>query len=120
MTDTAKLTEEELDELQRLLDADCLELQAWRSLRVQDMTGQLIALIAAARRGLEDGWRDIETAPWDEMVLTLWDGINNKTGKPARYHNAAYHDSDRGTWVDEWFDDIDEPTHWQPIPDPPK
>jgi hypothetical protein len=79
-------------------------------------------LIAAARAHLTtQAWReDVEHAPRDEVVLTLWDGVNNKTGKGVRYYNAAYLSNDSGEWYSAEYEDcIDEPTHWMPLPNPP-
>jgi hypothetical protein len=57
------LTLEELDELQRLEDADCLDLIAWRgcSGEERDYQGALIRLLAAARVHLAaQAWLEIE------------------------------------------------------------
>ena len=65
-------------------------------------------------------WQPIATAPVDEAVLTIWDGVDIKSGEPARYWNVAALHSD-GFWylTDEYQDCIDTPTHWMPLPDPP-
>lgn len=61
---------------------------------------------------------DSKIAPPDEMVLTLWDGVNNKTGKPSRYYVVAAFDD--GEWKDEDGNIVDPPTHWTWLPAPPK
>lgn len=67
------------------------------------------------------GWQPIETAPSDTLVWTLWDGLNNKTGKPVRYYHAAIMCGETGEWSEpEYGDFIDEPTHWMPLPKPPE
>jgi Protein of unknown function (DUF551) len=70
----------------------------------------------------EQQWQPIETAPKDGTVIwTLWNGVNNKTGEPSRYYNAAHFDNEGGDWWDTGGDYvIDEPTHWMPLPEPPK
>ena len=55
----------------------------------------------------------------DWLVWTLWDGVNTKTGEPARYYEAASWDGDSGNWIDQDGDTIDAPTHWMPLPEPP-
>ena len=67
-------------------------------------------------------WREIDEdhpAP-DWLVWTLWDGIDNKTGEPARYYHAAAWHGDCGDWINQDGDVIDEPTHWMPLPPPPQ
>ena len=66
-------------------------------------------------------WRLIEenSPEPDWLVLTLWDGVNNKTGKPSRYYEVALWDGESGNWVTGDGDVIDTPTHWMPLPDPP-
>jgi hypothetical protein len=64
-------------------------------------------------------WQPIETAPKDQMILTIWDGTNNKSGLAARYWHVAFFDGH--DWIEHEFNDvIDTPTHWMPLPDPPK
>lgn len=83
----------------------------------RDSARAVLAIFTTTQPG--DGWQPIETAPEDEVVWTLWDGVNNKTGEPARYYHAAYQD-DEGKWFEVEHDDmIDEPTHWRPLPAPP-
>jgi Protein of unknown function (DUF551) len=55
----------------------------------------------------------------DGIVLTLWDGTNSLTGAPARHYMVAEYDAERGDWLTEDGDVIDEPTHWTELPEPP-
>lgn len=66
-------------------------------------------------------WFEIENdqpPPPETMVLTLWDGTNNKTTEPVReYYVASYDGAD---WTDNDGNVIDEPTHWTWLPEPPE
>ena len=63
-------------------------------------------------------WQTVDTAPEDELVLTIWDGVDTLTGAPVRYYAIALlYD---GEWFSEDGDFVDEPTHWMPLPEPPK
>lgn len=88
---------------------------------IEDCDGDLAEIegIAQARAERMRDWQPIETAPTDCAVLTIWDGVNNRTGRPARYWNVAC--LDEGEWhaADEYGDVIDTPTHWMPLPAPP-
>lgn len=74
-------------------------------------------------------WQPIETAPKDSLIL-LW-GLLQPHGDDA--HLYAQLDAPRrvagywceideawavagSTWLGPWFD----PTHWQPLPEPPE
>lgn len=60
---------------------------------------------------------DLNDAPPDEMVLTLWDGVDNQTGEPARYYVVAAFDE--GQWIDSDGNIVDPPTHWTWLPPAP-
>ena len=63
-------------------------------------------------------WQPIETAPYDELVLTVWAGIDNKTCEPVlSWVVATLID---GQWWTSEGDPMDEPTHWMLLPEPPK
>lgn len=86
------------------------------------VTDNILAALAAAQAApsKSDGWMPIETAPVETVVLTLWDGIDRPSGKPARYHQAAYLDPEDGEWKSEQYaDHVDRPTHWMPLPPTP-
>lgn len=56
-------------------------------------------------------WRTIESAPKDEMILLVWK------------REAGQWSIRIGRWVlDTWASRGEEisPTHWQPLPEPPK
>ncbi len=65
-------------------------------------------------------WKRVEDElpPIDQEVLTLWDGFNHAYNKPARYFVIAGLCED-GTWMDGEGNDVNEPTHWMPLPEPP-
>lgn len=113
-TEESALTVEEIDHVLQL-HRDGLPL----------MPGDIERLAAAARlqvcgQAASEGWQPIETAPIETVVLTLWDGIDRPSGKPSRYHEAAWLDPEDGQWKGEHYADIvDTPTHWMPLPKPP-
>lgn len=79
------------------------------------------ALIAAHEA--EDGWRPIETAPKDGTKIDLWCVSDGMIGTRVPYA----HWCDRWCfWGDEAADsdflvhEYGEPTHWRPLPPPPK
>ena len=59
-----------------------------------------------------DGWQPIETAPKDGLVVLVY----------PNYHCAVtcgYYV--KGTWRDDLDKNFEiEPTHWMPLPEPPK
>ena len=61
-------------------------------------------------------WQPIETAPYCERVLILFDN--------GHIEDATIHEgSDGRGWSYCLFDGetmIDKPTHWMPLPDPPE
>lgn len=79
-------------------------------------------------------WQPIETAPKDEVgpTVLLWNGESMGTG----YWNAWARDdlgrvigleeedpaqfADRWLWTGEGFEVLPSPTHWMPLPEPPK
>ena len=99
----------------------CFDYELVRDLvNVVDRLTSLKIAKAFEREGEQEmtDWQDISTAPEDHMILTIWDGINNKTGHAVRYWHVAYFDGQ--DWIEHEFNDvIDTPTHWMPLPDPP-
>ena len=70
-------------------------------------------------RGKAARWRPIETAPKDGTHILGWDGNTQTTVKWWQWHGG------RGYWdLVEWGayaeDGEGNPTHWMPLPDPPK
>jgi len=67
-------------------------------------------------------WQPIETAPKDGAMVLIFD---QDTVTPGRFDDGC---DDDGNEVDPpgwfWFDGVDtgdaEPTHWMPMPEPPK
>lgn len=77
------------------------------------------AAAPAEARGLYPEWRPIETAPWElapgEQWMLLWNGHWRGVGR--RY---AGYDDDPG-FCDETTEFIEPaPSHWMPLPAPPK
>lgn len=60
-------------------------------------------------------WQPIETAPKDGVPVLLWPGARDWTEKMRPV--VGWH-TNLGLWV-TWSGYI-EPTHWTPIPEPPK
>lgn len=59
-------------------------------------------------------WRPIETAPKEVAVLVWREGW----GSPAVMQWCAHDDGDG--WYTHYYDYRYEPSHWQPLPEPPK
>ena len=84
----------------------------------------------------EDGmvWRDIESAPTDGAEVILRKGSRVTAGSFQRWAETESHYDDAGNFVgntvvdvgagwcsyDGGFSDDDLPTHWMPLPGPPK
>lgn len=57
----------------------------------------------------EHGWLPIETAPKDGTVIMLWINYGHQLG----FWNGR-------SWDDrDFFDNLGDPSHWQPLPLPP-
>lgn len=55
-------------------------------------------------------WRPIDSAPHDDYVLAV--NVDEEVFVAVQEH---------GGWVNVWADEyIESPTHWQPLPEPPK
>lgn len=90
---------------------------------VESQLGQIVRPIEVVERADESseqvGWRPIETAPWEpapgEQWMLLWNGHWRGVGR-----RWAGYDGDPG-FCDETTEFITpEPTHWLPLPTPPK
>jgi hypothetical protein len=57
------------------------------------------------------GWRDIESAPKSGYIIGAW-----QDGRRWRFAQVF---NECGEWVDVFSDHIHQPTHWQPLPEPP-
>lgn len=75
------------------------------------------------------GWQPIETAPRNEPVLVHWDEAQGFNGSTETAVLSEWCDPDTGAieevcWGStcelhpEWHDE--DPTHWQPLPEPPQ
>lgn len=57
-------------------------------------------------------WKPIKTAPKERtVILAAWD-YGSWFIQPAKFFN--------GEWVHGWDHDPIDPTHWMPLPKPPK
>lgn len=64
-------------------------------------------------------WQPIETAPFDTPVL-VWDPEDSKTSYPDVYIAFKY-GTDPTWWRMNGEDGYEcDPTHWLPLPEPPK
>ena len=75
------------------------------------------------RERIMNNWQPIETAPKDgtDIVLALWE-----FGKPNTKRTFAIggFDESRDCWSQSigsgFVDELYQPTHWMPLPDPPE
>ncbi len=66
-----------------------------------------------------NGWRPIETAPKDgTRILATWD----ETWRNDRPHIEVCEAGEEGGWFYGYYGDAPAipPTHWMPLPEPPK
>jgi len=66
-----------------------------------------------ARMGRVAGWRTINSAPEKTPVLVVKDGI---MGVRERFGDSWQEPS---IYAHDWDDDLEEPTHWMPLPPQP-
>lgn len=70
-------------------------------------------------------WQSIETAPTDGTAVDLW-VVDHIAGLEWREPEAVFRDgcwwtlSDEGEMESVGFAGIQEPSHWMPVPKPPK
>lgn len=60
-------------------------------------------------------WEPIESAPKDSTVVLLW--------AESYYPVIGWYDAGKRSWQDVWEHEWrrpKQPTHWMPIPEPPK
>jgi hypothetical protein len=66
----------------------------------------------------DDGWRGIETAPKDgKMVLGAWQCLNKTWDMDCMFW---FEEDKEGSWFDYHADCTHQPTHWMPLPEPPR
>ena len=74
------------------------------------------------RADLVPQWHPIETAPRDGSYIILYrpsnDGRHKDAVREGKYHRYGMSDTWRVRSGGVW--DIDAPTHWMPMPQPPK
>lgn len=78
-----------------------------------------------AHRELLTGWQPIETAPKDgTRVLAYWPDCygNNAACQVESWFGPWGKGNAKMTWQSafEWADGHNDPTHWMPLPEPPK
>ena len=79
---------------------------------------------------MADAWRQIETAPKDGRTVLIFGKPNNLvingdellTFKQAAIYTAAWDEIDEAFCLSggSWLGPFVAPTHWMPLPDPPK
>lgn len=79
-------------------------------------------VVAAVDRVLKSEWRPIESAPKD-VPLVVW--AKECFGRERSAYVAMFESKYdwwevQGVGGYEWETEIDTPTHWMPLPDPPK
>lgn len=74
-----------------------------------------VKLEAAEARLSSQGWQPIETAPKDGTPVLVWDGSDAMV---SYWSNVTGLDGD-GEWH-TWALCAEQPTHWMPLPQPPK
>lgn len=78
----------------------------------------VVEILRAALTEKEPGWQKIETAPKNGKFLAVWHGY--------KYVLVTHWNEHHKCWQIEPFSDtgmdetIDWPTHWMPLPRPPK
>jgi hypothetical protein len=66
-------------------------------------------------------WQPIETAPKDGTAILIWPAQSSFTGDDTISYVVRWHD-----WKEAWIEASGEeydtfyPTHWMPLPPPPK
>ena len=80
------------------------------------------------------GWKGIESAPKDGTEIILRNGMRVTSGSWQQWADTESHYDDAGNFIgtatvdcgagwcsyDGGFCDDDLPTHWMPLPEPPK
>ena len=63
-------------------------------------------------------WQPIETAPKDgSAILGAWQCLNKTWDMDAMFW---FEEDGEGAWFDYFGDYDHSPTHWMPLPEPPK
>lgn len=69
-------------------------------------------------------WQPIETAPKDNTDILLWNGRFVSVGRwnICEFYTRAqpYWATERGYMFGVQYDRACQPTHWMPLPEPPK
>lgn len=67
-----------------------------------------------------DEWKPVETPPRDgETVLCFW-GWPPRTKYPPACWSVGTYENEKWRYPDNQEDDYADPTHWMPLPAPPK
>ena len=95
----------------------------------EDLTDAFLRALATAydegRLVVDDGWQPIETAPKDgTRVMAYWPDCygNNAAAQVESWFGPWSKGNAKMTWQSafEWDDGHNSPTHWRPLPAPPK
>lgn len=103
------LTTKELDELEKLV----MELPKRPTQRVELRPDNVLALISAARDGLNARWRPIEEAPKDGARILAWSPQWSAPATVQWYGSFWSFSYGMGALKHQ-------PTHFQPLPTPPE
>lgn len=76
-----------------------------------------LPIAEAIRESDGDGWQPIETAPKDWTTVIVFDPDEDLS---PDHVFTAYFDLDIEIWCADRSNTPCEPTHWQPLPEPPK
>lgn len=89
-----------------------------------DTLGKIDGEILAAEASQSNQWQPIETAPKDGTRIALFQGGKFTTGQWSEDEYTKkprpYWATDRGQILGKTFDRSCQPTHWMPLPEPPK
>lgn len=73
-----------------------------------------------AAREIPDGWKPIETAPWDYEVILLYQPASNGNAEAiGQGHRTSLDEHAHNKWIFQATSWRAEPTHWMPLPAAP-
>lgn len=92
--------------------------QWWKDSKMNEQSDDHLYAVAreAFIAGRADRWQPIDTAPEGEYVLTT--GFIGNDPALGRWQDVAKREAD--LWFCQTEDQLYPPTHWMPLPEPPK